>query len=88
MALDGIDCIGGSTIVLIKEQTVVESGRQVAGCGPWDPGGVNFYKVTYGEEVTLRASAAGYQTQEQTVVVREITPTDNAIVFLSMQRIQ
>ena len=89
MAFDEADgCIGGTTIELIKAQTIVETGRHDGGCTPWDGGGVTFYKVTNGEEVTLRASAAGYQTQEQTVVVREPTQTQNWLVFFYLRRIQ
>ena len=89
MALDEAhQCVGDTTLELIKAQTVVETGRHDANCTPWDGGGVTFYKVTRGEEVTLRASAAGYETQQQTVVVREITQTDNGFVLLTLRRIQ
>ena len=87
MALDGINCIAGTTIELIKARTVVERGTHDASCGPWDGLPVTFYKVTYGEEVTLRASAPGYQTQEMTVVVKENTPTQNGVVYFELRRI-
>lgn len=88
MALDGasVNCVGGTTIELIKAQTVVESGRHDANCGPWDGGGVTFYKVAYGEVVTLRASAAGYETQEMTVVAKENTRTQQGLVFFELRR--
>jgi hypothetical protein len=84
MAFDEVDrCIGGTTIELIKAQTIVETGSQDARCD-----GVTFFKVTYGEEVTLRASAAGYETQEKTVVVKENSRTQQGAVFFILRRIQ
>ena len=89
MAFDeGDNCIGNTTIELIKGQTIVETGRHDANCGAWDGGGVILSKATYGEEVTLRASAAGYQSQEKTVVVTEKIPFQQLFVFFTLRRIQ
>ena len=79
-------CIEGATIELIKAQTVVETGRHTPYCFRWDGGGALFVNVTYGETVTLRASAAGYQTEEQTVVV--IDRDRPGTVILTLRRIQ
>ena len=69
MAVDGAGvCVPDATIEIVAGQGVGEIGRQTIPCAIWDyDGGVVFWDLTPGVDLTLRASAAGYQTQEKRV---------------------
>ena len=78
-------CIGDTAIELVSAQTVRDSKRHDANCDPWEGGGVSFFDVTPGEEVVLRASAAGYATQQRTIVV---LPDRQQWVLFTLRRSQ
>jgi hypothetical protein len=63
-------CIPGATVEIVRGQGL---GRRVTqttrGCSYWDPDyDANFDGLNSGEELTLRASAAGYAAKEMNVV--------------------
>ena len=69
MAVNGSGgCVLDATIEIVAGQGVGEIGRQTIPCAIWDyDGGVLFWDLTPGVELTLRASAPGYSAQEKRV---------------------
>lgn len=62
-------CIEGATVRVVRGQRAGESRTQATPCATWDiEGGFEFRSLTAGVEMTLRASAAGYVDEEQTVI--------------------
>jgi hypothetical protein len=62
-------CIVDATVEVVRGQGLGQSLTQTTPCGAWDyGGGVVFKDLTPGVEMTLRASAPGYEAQEKTVV--------------------
>jgi hypothetical protein len=69
MVVDGSGvCIVGATVQVVSGQGLGQSMRQTTPCDAWSyDGGVMFRDLTPGVEMTLRASASGYDAQEKTV---------------------
>jgi len=64
-------CVEDATVEVVGGQGVGQIGTQRTPCAVWDyDGGISFWGLTAGVELTLRASAPGYTAQEKTV-----TPT-------------
>jgi len=64
-------CVQDATIEVVRGQAVGQIGTQSTPCSVWDyDGGVYFWDLIPGVEMTLRASAPGVTPQEKTV-----TPT-------------
>lgn len=64
-------CITGATVQVVAGQAIGQSATQTEPCDVWDgAGGVTFSHLKLGENMTLRASASGYLSQEKVV-----TPT-------------
>ena len=61
-------CIVGATVRVVRGQALGQEITQSTTCDVWDPGGVTFSELAPGVEMTLRASATGYTTQEKSVV--------------------
>jgi len=62
-------CVEGATATVIRGQKLGQSVPQITPCGVWDyGGGIVFGDLTPGVEMVLRVSAAGYVTQEVTVL--------------------
>jgi hypothetical protein len=62
-------CIVGATVQVVSGQGLGQTITQTTPCDAWAyDGGVVFRDLTPGAEMTLRASAPGYATQEKTVV--------------------
>jgi hypothetical protein len=70
------ECLQGATVEVIIDGTVVQRATQNEPCTYWDDGGVWFSNLPLAE-VTLRASAPAYITQEKTA-----TPTTGWITAL------
>jgi len=58
-------CVEGATVQLIVGNIVVQSATQTDPCDTRDYGGIIFNELPAGE-LTLRASAPGYATQDTT----------------------
>lgn len=82
MAVDASGvCAADATIEVVAGQGVGRIARQSTPCSVWDyDGGVLFFDLTPGVEMTLRASAPGYATQEKTV-----TPTSGGQMVTVME---
>ena len=64
-------CVEDATVEVVGGQGVGQIGTQRTPCAVWDyDGGISFWGLAPGVELTLRASAPGYTPQEKTV-----TPT-------------
>jgi hypothetical protein len=61
-------CILGAKVDVIVKDTVVQSATITEPCDAWWVDGLFFKDLTPGVEVTLRASAAGYVSQEKTAM--------------------
>ena len=62
-------CIVGATVEVVRGQGLGQTITQTTPCDAWAyDGGVLFKDLTPGVEMTLRASASGYASQERTVV--------------------
>jgi hypothetical protein len=87
MVLGGGDgCIDGAVVEIVRGQGLGRRVTQSArGCGPWDGGNVIFRDLNVGEELTLRASAAGYAANEETVIP---TPGGQFAIPIVLSRIQ
>jgi hypothetical protein len=65
---DSGQCIVGATVQSIAGQAVGQSQTQKAACDVWSgDGDVFFLHLQPGVEMTLRASAPGYRSQEKVV---------------------
>jgi hypothetical protein len=62
-------CVEGATATVVRGQRLGQSVPQMTPCSVWDyGGGIVFGDLTPGVEMALRVSAAGYVTQEVTVL--------------------
>jgi hypothetical protein len=61
-------CIVGAKVEVIAGQAIGQSATQDEPCDVWWIGGVSFRDLTPGVEMTLRASAPGYGTQEKAFI--------------------
>jgi hypothetical protein len=62
-------CIVGATVEVVRGQGLGQTITQTTPCDVWAyEGGVLFKDLIPGVEMTLRASASGYASQERTVV--------------------
>ncbi len=61
-------CILDATVEVVAGQGLGQSAKQTEPCDIWWVGGVEFKNLTPGVEITLRASAAGYVSEEKTVI--------------------
>jgi hypothetical protein len=79
-------CIVGATVQVVQGDALGETITQTTPCDAWGyDGGFVITGVLSGVPVTLRASAAGYASQNLTVI-----PTGNPAqrtVFLTLSRI-
>ena len=74
-------CVDGATVEVVRGQGLGQRVAQTTPCSYWDnyAGGFGFRNLTPGVELTLRATAPGWTTQEKTV-----TPTYQAVyIYLS-----
>ena len=79
-------CIVGATVEVVRGQGLGQSITQTTPCDAWGySGGFVFSNLSPGVEMTLRAGAPGYASQEMTV-----TPSTfpHAAVLFSLSRIQ
>lgn len=76
-------CILGATVQVIRGEQVGKSTTQATPCDAWgvEPG-FEFSELTPGSELTLRASAPGYVSQEKAFPVTT-SPWPPAILTLS-----
>jgi hypothetical protein len=78
-------CVPNATIEIVDGQGVGQRIRQETPCGAWDyGGGFTIKELTSGIALTVRASAPGFVTQEETFV-----PTPGPMyqaVFLTLSR--
>jgi hypothetical protein len=78
-------CIENATVQVVSGQRQGENQVQETPCGAWDYGGGFLFKnLTPGVPMTLRASAPGWTTQEQTFM--PFTGAYSA-VFLTLSRV-
>jgi uncharacterized protein (DUF39 family) len=78
-------CVADATVEVVRGQRSGQRTTQTTPCGAWDyGGGFVFDDLTTGAEMTLRASASGWSTEEKTVI-----PHAGAqqAVFLTLSRI-
>ena len=78
-------CVANATIEVVRGQGSGQRITQITPCGAWDyGGGFVFNDLTAGAEMTLRASASGWSTEEKTFI-----PHAGAqqAVFLTLSRI-
>jgi hypothetical protein len=61
-------CILGATIEVTSGQAAGQRATQTDGCDAWDFAEIVFKDLKPGVEMTLRASASGYVSQEKAVV--------------------
>src|SRR5687767_1783912 len=61
-------CVEDATVEIVAGQGVGRRSQQSNGCSYWDPGNAGFDHVVAGVELTLRASAPGYEPAEQSVI--------------------
>ena len=71
-------CILGAAVEVIAGQGLGQSATQEP-CDIWWVGGITFNNLTPGVEMTLRASAAGYVSEEKTVIPTHGSP--GALIF-------
>jgi len=86
MVIDGSGiCVPNATIEIVDGQAVGQRIRQETPCGAWDyGGGFTIKELTSGVALTVRASAPGFVTQEETFV-----PTPGPMyraVFVTLSR--
>lgn len=81
MAVDASGvCIPGASATVVRGQGQGQGMVQVTPCGAWDyHGGFMFQHLTPGVAMTIRVSASGYASREQTVVP-SLAPS-TAVVF-------
>jgi uncharacterized protein (DUF39 family) len=78
-------CVADATIEVVRGQRSGERITQVTPCGAWDyDGGFVFNELITGAEMTLRASASGWSTEEKTFIPHAGT---QQAVFLTLSRI-
>jgi len=78
-------CVANATVEVVRGQRSGQRITQTTPCGAWDyDGGFVFNDLTPGAEVTLRASASGWSTEEKTFI-----PHAGAqqAIFLTLSRI-
>jgi hypothetical protein len=79
-------CIENATVQVVSGQRQGESQVQDPACDAWGYGGGFLFKdLTPGVPMTLRASAPGWTTQEQTFMPFAI-PGSYVAVFLELSR--
>jgi len=79
-------CIEGAIVEVVRGQAQGQQTIQETPCSAWDyGGGFEFKDLLPGLEMTLRASAAGWSTEEQTVVPSSGT---RAAVEITLQKTQ
>jgi uncharacterized protein (DUF39 family) len=64
-------CIEGAVVEVVRGQAQGQRTLSETPCGVWDySGGFVFKELTPGAEMTVRASAPGWSTEEETFVPR------------------
>jgi uncharacterized protein (DUF39 family) len=78
-------CVANATVEVVRGQGVGQRITQTAPCGAWDyGGGFVFNDLTPGAEITLRASASGWSTEEKTFIPHAGAQQS---IFLTLSRI-
>lgn len=88
MVIDGSGvCIAEATVEVVRGQRLGQSIKQTTPCGAWDyDGGFMFKNLDAGVELTLRASAPGFATQEKAFVPS--SGSSYQAVFVTLSRVQ
>jgi hypothetical protein len=81
-------CIPGATVEIVRGQGLGRSVTQTSAwvCSYWDPDyEASFDRLNAGEELTLRASASGYEAKQLTVIPKSGPQTAIAIELSRIQ---
>jgi hypothetical protein len=88
MVIDGGGvCIEGATVLILAGQSVGRTIPQETPCDAWAySGGFLLEDLTPGVEITVRASAGGWTTQEQTFL--PMSRAGYSAVFLKLSKLE